>query len=133
MPLIANETELIDCIQHLGTQNIRAKRLINLSEAYLRDPPRMSDPRPSKPIIFTSYFPSTRDNRRYPPTPISHLPGTGSYALDSYRIFCNHYLEEWKAVMPDDKELVRYLVESKLYGDFGWSPDPFVLEMEMGV
>jgi len=105
----ANETELIACIQHLGTQNIRAKRLIDLSGAYLRDPPRLSDPRPSKAMmISTPSFQSIR-NRRYPPTPISHLPGTGSYALDSYRIYCSHYPEEWKAVMPDDKELIRHL------------------------
>lgn len=46
---------------------------------------------------------------RYPPTPISHLPGSGPYALDSYRIFCMGG-EEWKSVMPADKELIRYLV-----------------------
>lgn len=103
----ANEAELIASIQCLGTQNVRAKRLIKLSRAYLRDPPRLSDPRPSRPVTCSSSI--IRNNRRYPPTPISHLPGTGSYALDSYRIFCNHPSEEWKAVNPDDKELIRYL------------------------
>ncbi|KAG8891766.1 hypothetical protein FRC01_014521 [Tulasnella sp. 417] len=73
---------------------------------------------------------------RYPPTPISHLPGVGRYALDSYRIFspalsgggaprdeqhclrnllspCDDSSEakpEWKEVLPEDKELRKYLV-----------------------
>jgi len=46
--------------------------------------------------------------QRYPPTAISHLPGSGPYALDSYRIFCTDP-HEWKSVIPSDKELVRYL------------------------
>jgi methyl-CpG-binding domain protein 4 len=49
----------------------------------------------------------------YPPTSISHYPGIGRYALDSYRIFCTAS-EEWKEVMPEDKELIRYLVRTSL-------------------
>ena len=45
----------------------------------------------------------------YPPTHVSHYPGSGKYALDSYRIFCMGK-GEWKNVNPDDKELRRYLV-----------------------
>jgi hypothetical protein len=44
----------------------------------------------------------------YPRTAISHLPGCGKYALDSYRIFCIGG-GEWKSVLPDDKELKKYL------------------------
>ncbi|PBK98429.1 hypothetical protein ARMGADRAFT_1130416, partial [Armillaria gallica] len=32
-----------------------------------------------------------RNVKKSPPTPISHLPGTGRYALDSYSIFCTTY------------------------------------------
>ncbi|KAG8945361.1 hypothetical protein FRC04_000896 [Tulasnella sp. 424] len=73
---------------------------------------------------------------QYPPTPISHLPGAGKYALDSYRIFSpmfcgggaprdeqrclqnllltrdetNESTPEWREVLPEDKELRKYLV-----------------------
>lgn len=53
-------------------------------------------------------------------SPISHLPGVGPYALDSYRIFCTVYddptSQEWKQVQPTDKQLSLYLVGSSLYG-----------------
>lgn len=110
-----DENELIDTIQRLGTQNIRAKRLILLSRAYLQDPPSLYDLRPSKPGVVTLQpLKSTkRLKARYPPTPISHLPGTGPYALDSYRIFCTLHHDpssnEWKNVTPTDKELIRFL------------------------
>ena len=42
--------------------------------------------------------------------PHLHYPGVGSYALDSLRIFCADDKDAWKSVMPQDKELVRYLV-----------------------
>ena len=69
---------------------------------------------PSKKTNGNVDLPSTLTKRlRYPATPISHLPGTGSYALDSYRIFCSlhedPFSEEWKSVTPTDKELVLYL------------------------
>lgn len=113
-----DENELIDAIQHLGTQNIRAKRLVLLSRAYLQDPPSFYDLRPSKPGVVTlqltkSTESSIRQKTRYPPTPISHLPGTGPYALDSYRIFCTLHHDpssnEWQNVTPTDKELIRFL------------------------
>ncbi|KAJ7706038.1 DNA glycosylase [Mycena rosella] len=103
----ASELALVTLIRPLGTQNIRAKRLISLSRAYLQDPPSHRDERPSRamgPPI------SPRKREKYPPTPISHLPGAGAYALDSYRIFCSGPAsEEWKEVNPSDKELIRYL------------------------
>ena len=105
----ADQPELLSTIQSLGTQNIRSRRLINMSMAYLHDPPALPDLRPSQPRL-----PSPVKSRRYPATPISHLPGTGPYALDSYRIFCtvchDPLSQEWKYVLPSDKELVRYLV-----------------------
>ncbi|KAJ7040469.1 DNA glycosylase, partial [Mycena alexandri] len=103
----APEPDLVTIIRPLGTQNIRAKRLIDLSRAYLQDPPSLRDARPSR-ALGAPISPRKRD--KYPPTPISHLPGAGTYALDSYRIFCSGPgSEEWKDVNPTDKELVKYL------------------------
>lgn len=91
-------------IRSLGLQRTRSRRLILLSKIYVEDPPNPANLRPSTFKVF---------GESYTPTPVSHLPGSGAYALDSYRIFysgegCNP--EEWKSVMPSDKELVRYLV-----------------------
>lgn len=108
--------ELISTIHKLGTQTVRSKRLIQLSKVYLQDPPSMYDLRRSRasssPQRKSRFFISF--NAAYPSTPISHLPGAGTYALDSYRIFCCAHddptSEEWKLVRPTDKELIRYLV-----------------------
>ena len=111
---IAKEEEVIPLIRHLGTQSVRSRRLILLSRAYLQDPPSIYDLRSPKRTKMNSPSNPLRNTTAYPATPISHLPGTGRYALDSYRIFCTqrHGLnsEEWKTVLPTDKELVRYLV-----------------------
>ncbi|KAJ7925919.1 DNA glycosylase [Mycena leptocephala] len=102
----APESELVALIRPLGTQNIRAKRLISLSRTYLQDPPSLRDERPSRAVGTPI---SARKREKYPPTPISHLPGAGTYALDSYRIFCTGpESQEWKDVNPSDKELIKY-------------------------
>ncbi|KAF8167967.1 DNA glycosylase [Crassisporium funariophilum] len=115
----ASLDELTSTIRHLGTQTIRAKRLILLSQSYMQEPPSIYDLRFSKSA--KTYSPSAlkpselqlRTKTKYPATPISHLPGTGPYALDSYRIFCTVHddptSDEWKMVVPTDKELIRYL------------------------
>ncbi|KAK0208353.1 DNA glycosylase, partial [Desarmillaria ectypa] len=103
----ASNEELAGLIHPLGTQTVRAKRLIEMSKSYLRDPPSPYDVRPQG---------SPAKRKKYPPTSISHLPGAGRYALDSYRIFCTAYedpsSQEWKAVIPSDKKLVQYVVET---------------------
>ncbi|KAK0233230.1 DNA glycosylase [Armillaria fumosa] len=112
----ASDEELVNLIRPLGTQTIRAKRLIEMSKSYLLDPPSSYDVRQSKPTPLSSLASgqgSPGRRRKYPPTPISHLPGTGRYALDSYRIFCTAYdnpsSQEWKAVVPTDKKLIQYI------------------------
>jgi hypothetical protein len=90
LALTANHAELEDYIRCLGLQSIRARRLIALSAAYLEhyhDKPGSQDPS----------------------TPISHLPGSGPYALDSYRIYCGGP-DAWRTVVPRDKELIRFIV-----------------------
>ncbi|KZP32712.1 DNA glycosylase [Athelia psychrophila] len=100
---IADEEELTTLIRPLGLQAARAARLIKLSKLFINEPP-------SPNILHCSR--AKIDALSYPPTPISHFPGCGAYALDSYRIFhvgpCNGP-SEWKSVMPGDKELIRYL------------------------
>ncbi|KAG9222937.1 hypothetical protein CCMSSC00406_0000374 [Pleurotus cornucopiae] len=109
----APHSVLSDLLRPLGCYDIRANRLTCLSSACLLDPPCVTDLRPTNILITVPnahlHSPGTQRSR-YPPTPISHLPGTGPYALDSYRIFCIQESDEWKRVMPSDKELVRFLV-----------------------
>ncbi|EED77012.1 predicted protein, partial [Postia placenta Mad-698-R] len=92
-------------IAHLGLGRSRSERLIALSQAYCADPPVRGVMRTSRCYLDVG---DGVKRQRYPPTEASHLPGSGPYALDSYRIFCAGE-DEWKAVMPRDKELVRYL------------------------
>ena len=133
---LAKEEEVIAVIRHLGTQSVRSKRLILLSRAYLQDPPSIYDLRSSKANKMSS--PSTlRTTAVYPATPISHLPGTGRYALDSYRIFCTQKhdfnSEEWKSVLPTDKELIRYLVSQGCFPRFWYLLASVATEMEVGL
>ena len=83
---------------------MRARRLIALSKMYIEHPP---NPR----LVYKSKVVKDKTTIDYPPTHISHYPGSGKYALDSYRIFCMGK-GEWKKVRSDDKELRRYLVSA---------------------
>ncbi|EJD36103.1 hypothetical protein AURDEDRAFT_74606, partial [Auricularia subglabra TFB-10046 SS5] len=114
--------QLVTMLSGLGLQNIRAKRLIDLSRAYVACPP---DPR----VLYASKSVSKLTeiglasqfyDHPYPPTAISHLPGAGRYALDSYRIFCVD--DEWRQCYPRDKELVRYLEWKWACEGMRWCP-----------
>jgi hypothetical protein len=67
----------------------------------------------------------------YPLTPISHLPGSGPYALDSYRIYCGDP-DAWRTVMPRDKELVRYIVRLDPILMYGTDGPPDIIEVALG-
>jgi len=99
----ADRAELEDCIRCLGLQSIRARRLIALSAAYLEQ----AQPKTEHP--------------RHPPMDISHLPGSGPYALDSYRIYCGGP-DAWRTVMPHDKELIRFIKWRWAAHGVQWSP-----------
>ncbi|PWN29204.1 DNA glycosylase [Jaminaea rosea] len=88
---------LTDMLQPIGLHNIRAKRLKDLGTMWCEQPPQLGVLHKSRVVL-----PSTGRKRRkkkldddeeepqkptYPPTEISHLPGAGRYALDSYRLF----------------------------------------------
>ena len=112
----ADEEVLVSLLLRLGTQNIRAKRLISLSTEFIKDPPSLYDYRPSRASTQTQKM--GRRYEKYPATPVSHLPSAGPYALDSYRIFCTGHDDptstEWQSVSPGDKEVIRYLVRRNL-------------------
>jgi methyl-CpG-binding domain protein 4 len=106
--------ELLELIKPLGLQATRSKCLIEMSAKYAANPPSLDTLYPSRASYIKVGVDEEQVARgvyhmKYPPTPISHLPGAGAYALDSYRIFCSPG-NEWKTVYPDDKELLRYVV-----------------------
>ncbi|KAG1840243.1 hypothetical protein F4604DRAFT_1833176 [Suillus subluteus] len=138
----ADNDELVNILRPLGLYNKRAAWLKEMSQRYIDDPPtdvlrpsncRLEIHARLKITVPTYVNPRKRKNhgslRRarkttvpYPPTPVSHYPGVGRYALDSYRIFCMS--EEWKQVMPEDKELIRYLRWKWAYEERKvWYPD----------
>lgn len=126
----------MNILHPLGLYNKRAAWLKAMSQHYIDDPPsdilRSSNCRMEIPVRSKITTPTYTNPRKrssclhsyskkprkttipYPPTPISHYPGIGRYALDSYRIFCTSS-EEWKEVMPEDKELIRYLVGVRVF------------------
>jgi methyl-CpG-binding domain protein 4 len=114
-----------ECIKSLGLQNQRAKRLIQLSASYAANPPVPIPSGRRSRYFRDALLPDPADqhdanlalavrNKACKPSgedfsPVSHLPGSGKYAQDSYRIYCGGE-NEWRAVLPTDKELIRYLV-----------------------
>ncbi|PIL30973.1 hypothetical protein GSI_05666 [Ganoderma sinense ZZ0214-1] len=103
---------LFEIIKDLGLGQIRSQRLIDISQAFLDHPPQPDTLHPSRgkhtALFVTSDGSFDLKHVQYPPTPISHIPGCGPYALDSYRIFCAGG-DDWMNVRPSDKELVKYL------------------------
>ncbi|KAH9885994.1 DNA glycosylase [Cubamyces lactineus] len=102
---------LHEMLKDLGLGEVRSSRLVALSQTYLSDPPVVGHLRSSRGKMTVPPSSAAAEGKvevPYPPTPISHLPGCGPYALDSYRIFCEDG-DEWKAVRPRDKELIKYL------------------------
>ncbi|KDQ19919.1 hypothetical protein BOTBODRAFT_142584 [Botryobasidium botryosum FD-172 SS1] len=140
----ASASDLTALLQPLGLQNIRASRFIQFSTQYLTDPPSPSNLRKSK-----------AGGAEYPPTEISHLIGVGRYALDSYRIFyprlkgggapnrenvclsavaamgemwprTGELDEAWKLVLPQDRELRKYLT-------WRWAVEGYQWNWETGI
>ncbi|KAG0130371.1 DNA glycosylase [Tuber indicum] len=118
----ASLPELTALLQPLGLHNIRAARLISLAKTWITLPPIpfQGTVKYNYPARDTIPFPlpehdgpkwGVEQNYRWE---IGHLPGVGAYALDSWRIFCcdefrgNEDKDEWKRVVPKDKELRAY-------------------------
>ncbi|KAI5840564.1 DNA glycosylase [Morchella snyderi] len=124
---LASITKISTFLRPLGLYNIRATRLHNLATTWLATPPIFGQatkkynypPRNTKPFP-SSLLPNNgvEQGRCWE---IAHLPGVGAYALDSWRIFCRDEFrraagerveigqEEWRSVVPMDKELRVYV------------------------
>ncbi|KAG1764598.1 hypothetical protein EV702DRAFT_1153649 [Suillus placidus] len=141
----ADNDELVNILRPLGLYNKRAAWLKEMSQRYIDDPPtdvlrpskcrleiyprlKITAPTYVNPRKHKNHGSPKRTRKTtipYPSTPVSHYPGVGRYALDSYRIFCTSYeSDEWKQVMPEDKELIRYLRWKWAYEERKiWYPD----------
>ena len=141
--------ELAALIGGLGLQNLRGKRMIKLAQMWVEKPPqkgqryrRLHYPKKNdgKDIKFNE---SISDDDPRVGWEIAHLPGTGAYAIDSWRIFCRDELrglptglpknlspetiegelqKEWTRVLPLDKELRAYLRWRWLRIGWNWNP-----------
>ena len=105
---------LFELLKDLGLGEVRTRRLVAISQTFVEEPPDKMRPRLSRGTTTVIRRDCARGyiavhTVKYPPTPVSHIPGCGPYALDSYRIFCVEG-DEWKRVRPQDKELIKYLV-----------------------
>jgi methyl-CpG-binding domain protein 4 len=118
----ASQDDIEELIRPLGLQRTRAERLIKMGKEWIANPP-VADagtvkynypPKNTRPFPIDGREPhGVVQKLRWE---ISHIPGVGAYALDSWRIFCRDRLrgvpqgveEEWKRVVPNDKELRAY-------------------------
>ncbi|KAL1686599.1 DNA glycosylase [Schizophyllum commune] len=137
----ASPDKIYPCIRHLGLGHSRSKRIVGLSRAWIARPLSSDD----KLVLSksedrakdesselgnrewsdraTNESSPAKGNKNSLLTRISHLPGVGRYALDSFRIFCTTS-DEWKSVRPTDKELVRYLAWKWAYQEHRrWHPE----------
>ncbi|KAI5886262.1 uncharacterized protein SCHCODRAFT_02517518 [Schizophyllum commune H4-8] len=123
----ASPDEIYPCIRHLGLGHSRSMRIVDLSRAWIARPPSFDDELADAPLASISTNLKTdksTDPKHYPLTPISHLPGVGRYALDSFRTFCTGGSDEWKSVRPTDKELIRFLAWKWAYHEHRrWHPE----------
>ncbi|EME39136.1 hypothetical protein DOTSEDRAFT_97437, partial [Dothistroma septosporum NZE10] len=127
----ADQADILDMVRHLGLQNQRSKRLIQIAKAWTTGSPV------ARKRYRTLNYPSQGDGKASS-TPnvieddaeecaglleIGNIPGCGQYAYDSWRIFCRDalrgvaddynganavaesFVPEWQRVLPDDKEL----------------------------
>ena len=145
----ANQEDVVDIIQHLGLQNQRAKKCINLAKAWLERPPE------KEKRYRVLHYPKRDDGKdmrlgeiideedERVAWEIGQLPGVGVYAIDSWRIFCRDELrglptglpteltpeakeeelqKEWTRVLAGDKELRAYLRWRWLRNGWEWDP-----------
>lgn len=101
--LPAPQDELVELLRPLGLYNKRASWLKDVSKRFVEDRQTPSCSRTSSISLLSEEY-------IVPAAPHLHYPGVGPYALDSLRIFCASDKDAWRRVMPQDKELVRYLV-----------------------
>lgn len=146
---VAKHEDVVEIIQHLGLQNQRTKKCINLAKAWCERPPQKAK------RYRLLHYPKQGDGKDVKPDEIlgeddervawevGQLPGIGAYAIDSWRIFCRDELrglqhglpnrideaskgtelqKEWARVVPMDKELRAYLRWRWLRNGWVWDP-----------
>ena len=148
---VAKQEDVVKIIHHLGLQNQRAKKCINLAKAWLERPPEKGK------RYRVLHYPKRNDGKDVRPDEvvgendervaweIGQLPGIGVYAIDSWRIFCRDELlgllptgglpkeltpetqeedmkKEWASVLAGDKELRAYLRWRWLRNGWNWDP-----------
>ncbi|KAI5853906.1 DNA glycosylase [Tricharina praecox] len=132
----APQADLETLLQPIGLYRVRAERLIKMATEWLVNPPGAAEKvLYNYPAKDTPPFPipgrEPRGVEMKMKWEIAHLPGVGAYALDSWRIFCRDALrggvkggdEEWRSVVPKDKEL-------RAYCRWMWAKDGVVWEEE---
>ncbi|KAL2037070.1 hypothetical protein N7G274_010197 [Stereocaulon virgatum] len=145
----ADLDDIVDIFEHLGLQNQRAMKCINLAKAWLHRPPEKGK------RYRVLHYPNKDDGKDIKADEllgdddervaweIGQLPGVGAYAIDSWRIFCRDELrglpselpkaptpeaeeeemrKEWTRVLPLDKELRAYLRWRWLRNGWDWNP-----------
>lgn len=150
----AKHEDIVSVFEHLGLQNTRATKCIKLAKTWLETPPvkgkryrRLHYPKKDDgKDIDPKEGPITDEDERVA-WEVGHLAGIGSYAIDSWRIFCRDELrglptglperrelerdagarevelgKEWTKVLPLDKELRAYLRWRWLRLGFEWDP-----------
>ncbi|MCJ1469124.1 hypothetical protein MMC07_007757 [Pseudocyphellaria aurata] len=150
----AKHEDIVYVFQHLGLQNTRATKCIKLAKTWLESPPvkgkryrRLHYPnKDDGKDINVNEGPISDEDERVA-WEVGHLAGIGSYAIDSWRIFCRDELrglptglpnrdemerdpavrevelsKEWTRVLPSDKELRAYLKWRWLRLGFDWDP-----------
>ena len=148
----ASPKSLEPFVRPLGLQHRRSQQLIALAQAWVKDPPaegrrcrRLDYPNEGAGTNVRPFMKTSEDDDPRVAFEVAHLPGIGPYALDSWRIFCRDALrempcgsqmtpaqtqqdidremqQEWTRVLPEDKELRRYLQWRWLR--IGWLWDP---------
>ena len=133
-------------IQKLGFQNQRARKIVALSKAWVASPPckgkrygKKDYPRKGDGRGVKEGEVLNEDDERVG-WEISHLPGIGAYAHDSWRMFCRDILlgraegwigeaadegfePEWKRVLPLDKELRAWMTWMWLKEGWVWNKE----------
>lgn len=143
----AHTKELVKMIGHLGLQNQRALKCINLSKMWVEQMPakgvryrRLHYPNKGDGKDIQCKDPPIDDEDERSAWEVAHLPGVGPYAIDSWRIFCRDKLRglatswdgvgaawdsfepEWRRVLPQDKELRAFLRWMWLRNGWEWNP-----------
>lgn len=133
----ARESDLQELLQPIGLWRQRAKRLIQLGQVWVDKPPSTGRQYVKKGYIGPILEDGTQDDTAG--WEIAHLPGVGAYALDAFRIFARDgmrevdagtgragtgvfHKDEWRTVVPSDKDLKAYLKWRWACDGWDWEP-----------